>query len=112
MRFSIILALQSCTGVPYAAGPSENCSTRMESPPESIRYARHQVRGCLHGMKLCVAALETDLPPEEAHEFLDHIEHAAGKLPNLLDDLEAVMAQQSEPQPQADSASQSHQQHA
>jgi hypothetical protein len=64
-------------------------------------------------MKLCVAALETDLPPEEAHEFLDHIEHAAGKLPALLDDLESVMAQhpQSEPQPQpqAGAEPQSHQ---
>jgi hypothetical protein len=66
----------------------------MESTPESIRYARHQVRGCLHGMKLCVAALDTDLPLEEAQEFLDHIEHAAAKLPNLLDDLEAVAPQQ------------------
>jgi hypothetical protein len=62
----------------------------MESTPESIRFARHQVRGCLHGMKLCVAALDTDLPLDEAQEFLDHIEHAAGKLPHLLDDLEAV----------------------
>ena len=81
----------------------------MESLPEPIRYARHQVRGCLHGMKLCVAALETDLPPEEAHEFLDHIEHAAAKLPALLDDLEAVMTGQSEPQPQAESEPQPHQ---
>jgi hypothetical protein len=62
----------------------------MESTPESIRYARHQVRGCLHGMKLCIAALETELPPDELREFLDHIEHAAAKLPDLLDDLEAV----------------------
>ena len=63
----------------------------MESVPESIRFARHQVRGCLHGMKLCVAALDTDLPVEEAQEFLDHIEHAAAKMPRLLDDLEAVV---------------------
>jgi hypothetical protein len=62
----------------------------MESIPESVRLARHQVRGCLHGMKLCVAALETDLPPDEATEFLDHIEHAAAKLPQLLDDLDAA----------------------
>jgi hypothetical protein len=41
-------------------------------------------------MKLCVAALDTDLPLEEATEFLDHIEHAATKMPKLLDDLEAV----------------------
>jgi nitrogen-specific signal transduction histidine kinase len=68
----------------------------MESTPESIRYARHQVRGCLHGMKLCIAALETDLPLDEATEFLDHIEQAAAKLPTLLDDLEAL----SPPQPQ------------
>ena len=62
----------------------------MESTPESIRFARHQVRGCLHGMKLCVAALEGELPLEEAQEFLDHIEQAAGKLPQLLDDLDAA----------------------
>ena len=53
----------------------------MESTPdESIRFARHQVRGCLHGMKLCVAALEGDLPLDEAKEFLDHIETAAAQL--------------------------------
>ena len=62
----------------------------MESTSEPVRFARHQVRGCLHGMKLCVAALDTDLPVEEATEFLDHIEHAAAKMPKLLDDLEAV----------------------
>ena len=63
----------------------------MESPDESVRFARHQVRGCLHGMKLCVAALDTELPLEEAQEFLDHIEHAAAKMPRLLDDLDAVV---------------------
>jgi hypothetical protein len=62
----------------------------MDSTPESVRFARHQVRGCLHGMKLCVAALEGELPLEEATEFLDHIEHAAAKLPQLLDDLDAA----------------------
>lgn len=66
----------------------------MESTPEPVRHARHQVRGCLHGMKLCVAALDTDLPLEEAHEFLDHIEHAAAAMPKLLDDLEAVAPSQ------------------
>ena len=67
----------------------------MESTPESIRFARHQVRGCLHGLKLCVAALEGDLPLEEAREFLDHIETAAAQLPQLLDNLEAVAPSQS-----------------
>lgn len=66
----------------------------MENMSESVRFARHEVRGCLHGMKLCVAALETDLPLEETREFLDHIEHAADKMPKLLDDLEAVDPQQ------------------
>jgi hypothetical protein len=62
----------------------------MESNPESIRFARHEVRGCLHGLKLCVAALDVDLSPDEAREFLDHIEQAADKLPQLLDDLDAA----------------------
>ena len=64
----------------------------MESTPEPVRFARHQVRGCLHGMKLCVAALDTDLPLEEAQEFLDHIENAAMKMPQLLDDLDNLEA--------------------
>ena len=64
------------------------------SPDETIRFARHQVRGCLHGMKLCVAALEGDLPLDEAKEFLDHIETAAVQLPQLLDNLEAATPQQ------------------
>lgn len=72
----------------------EKRSTRMETTPESFRFARHQVRGCLHGMKLCVAALETELAPEEAREFLDHIEDAAAKMPRLLDDLDAVAPSQ------------------
>ena len=72
----------------------------MESSPESVRFARHQVRGCLHGMKLCVAALDTDVPPEEAREFLDHIADAAAKMPKLLDDLEAVASTQPQPQSQ------------
>ncbi len=62
----------------------------MENPPDPVRFARHEVRGCLHGMKLCVAALDTDLPPEELDEFLTHIEDAADKMPRLLDDLDAV----------------------
>jgi hypothetical protein len=70
----------------------------MESTPEPVRFARHQVRGCLHGMKLCVAALDTDLSPEEAQEFLDHIEHAARKMPQLLDELEALAPHPFEPQ--------------
>jgi hypothetical protein len=70
----------------------------MESTPEPVRFARHQVRGCLHGMKLCVAALDTDLPPDEAQEFLDHIENAAIKMPQLLDDLEAIAPELSETQ--------------
>ena len=66
----------------------------METTPESVRFARHQVRGCLHGMKLCVAALDTDLPLDEAQEFLDHIEQAAAKMPRLLDELEALAPSQ------------------
>lgn len=69
----------------------------MEFPTDSVRFARHQLRGCLHGMKLCVAALECELPPDEAREFLDHIESAATALPGLLDSLEAVAS----PRPEA-----------
>ena len=65
----------------------------MESTPDPLRFARHELRGCLHGMKLCVAALETDMPPEEMREFIDHVVDAADKLPRLLDDLEALMPQ-------------------
>ncbi len=71
----------------------------MDTTPEPVRFARHQVRGCLHGMKLCVAALETDLPLEETHEFLDHIEQAAMKMPKLLDDLDELDASASPHQP-------------
>jgi alanine racemase len=83
-------ALRPRGGTPYAVCVGGESAFPMESIPESIRFARHQVRGCLHGMKLCVAALETELPLEEAQEFLDHIEHAAAKMPQLLDDLDAI----------------------
>jgi hypothetical protein len=53
---------------------------------EAERARRHQVRGCVHGMKLCISALESDLPPSEQVEFLDHLEQVASKLDRLLDE--------------------------
>ncbi len=58
---------------------------------DPIRFARHELRGCLHAMKLCVAALDTELSPEETDEFIGHVEQAAERLPGLLDALEKVM---------------------
>ena len=56
-----------------------------------LRQARHNMRGRLNALKLCVSALPTCETPAETVEFLEHIEEAAVKLVLALDEYEAVM---------------------
>jgi hypothetical protein len=59
---------------------------------EAARHLRHHVRGVLHGLKLCVAALGSDLAPHEAVEFLIDVEQSAAKLEALMDDVDVTFA--------------------
>jgi hypothetical protein len=55
-----------------------------------LRRIRHDLRGCIHGMKLCVSALETPLSDAEKVEFLTDIEAGANKMLKLMDQLHAA----------------------
>jgi hypothetical protein len=57
---------------------------------EAARQLRHRVRGILHGLKLCVAALDGDLTPSEAAEFLTDVEGSAEQLAQLMDDVDEM----------------------
>jgi hypothetical protein len=56
-----------------------------------IRKLKHDIRGCMHGMSLCVAAMETPLTPEDAVDFLKDIESAAVRLDQLIEELAAAL---------------------
>ena len=56
-----------------------------------LRKARHDLRGRLNGLKLCVSALSTCESPAETIEFLDHIEQATDKIVKALDEYEALL---------------------
>jgi hypothetical protein len=58
------------------------------SDPE--RDLRHDIRGRLNAMKLCVAALDTPMDAAEAVEFLDDIQRMCDRVSELLDDLDQV----------------------
>jgi len=61
-----------------------------------LRRIRHDLRGCIHGMKLCVSALDTPLSDAEKVEFLVDIEAAANKMLKLMDQLDVAQLEQVE----------------
>lgn len=58
----------------------------MEIGPSGVR---HEIRGTMHALKLCVSAFEVPLDPSEKLEFLADIESSADRLVSLLDEYEA-----------------------
>jgi len=56
-----------------------------------IRKARHNLRGRLNALKLCVSALEILESKEEVIEFIEMIEQSAEKTTDALDAMEALM---------------------
>lgn len=61
----------------------------VESPttapdPLLIRKLRHDIRGCMHGIALCTAALETPMDLSERAEFLQDIVNATDQMDQLL----------------------------
>jgi hypothetical protein len=55
-----------------------------------VRVARHNVRGRLNALKLCVSALEILTDRKEQLEFLTFIEQACDTTVVALDELDAV----------------------
>lgn len=56
-----------------------------------IDQLRHDIRGRLNALKLCVSALAFCDTPEETMEYLENIESAAGKIDELTGELDAVL---------------------
>lgn len=62
---------------------------------DPVRRLRHDIRGQLNALKLCVAALDTPIEADEAVEFLDDISRLCDTTGYLLDDLERLLPQTS-----------------
>ena len=61
----------------------------MTAMEEALKKARHDLRGRLNSIKMCVFALET-MTPQEGVEFLEMIERATDKTIAALDAFEAA----------------------
>jgi hypothetical protein len=66
---------------------------RSDNPESALRVARHNLRGRLNALKLCVSALEILTDPKEELEFVGMIDQAADATVVALDHLEAVVDQ-------------------
>ena len=55
-----------------------------------LKQARHNLRGRLNGLKLCVSAMEMLRTRAEVLEFLDMIDQSADRTLAALDQFEAV----------------------
>lgn len=80
--------------VPLRARPSLHDSAHPASPdplpPPDVRKLRHDLRGCMHRMALCLSALETPLSREDYLAFVEDIAAAAEEMGELLDRLDAL----------------------
>jgi hypothetical protein len=56
------------------------------------RELRHDLRGRMNGLKLCVAALESGCTPAETLEFLGDIDTLCDKITVVLDKLDAFLS--------------------
>jgi hypothetical protein len=61
---------------------------------DPVRELRHDIRGRLNAMKLCVAALGTPMERSEAVEFLGDVEQLCDTVTELLDALDNVQPEQ------------------
>ena len=65
----------------------------MESESIDLRKARHDLKGRLNALKLCINAFEVLQSRQEELEFLDMIEQAADRTIIALDQFEAISEQ-------------------
>jgi hypothetical protein len=61
---------------------------------DELREARHNLRGRLNALKLCVSAFEILNDRQEILEFLDMIEQAADKATVAMDALDTALDRQ------------------
>jgi hypothetical protein len=61
---------------------------------EDLRQARHNLRGRLNALKLCVSAFEVIDSPQEAVEFLDMIIAGTDKTVVALEAVETLLESQ------------------
>jgi hypothetical protein len=57
---------------------------------EELRKLRHDIRGRLHNLGMCVAALNTPMSKEDQLGFVDDIIHLTEQIPPLVDHLLAM----------------------
>jgi len=62
---------------------------------DSLASLRHDIRGTLNALKLCISAFEMPLEPSEKLEFLADIEASSDKLAGLVEEIDSVMASES-----------------
>jgi uncharacterized protein (DUF1810 family) len=56
----------------------------------AVKSARHNLRGRINALKLCVSAFEVLETSDERLEFLEMMDEAADKMVTALDDFEAL----------------------
>jgi hypothetical protein len=73
-------------------------------PPEEtatmhdrLAALRHDMRGTLNALKLCISAFDMPMDASEKLEFLSDIESSADKLAGLVDEFEALLASSGAP---------------
>ena len=64
---------------------------------EDLKHARHNLRGKLNALKLCVSAFEVLQSLEEELEFLDMIDQTADATVSAMDDFDAAMDREGVP---------------
>lgn len=62
----------------------------LADPPDPVRLLRHDIRGRLNAIRLCVGAAAFGTPRERA-EFLEHVIEQADELVRLLDSYETAI---------------------
>jgi hypothetical protein len=62
---------------------------------ESLAALRHDIRGTLNALKLCISAFEMPLEASEKLEFLADIEASAEKLAGLIEEIDSMPASES-----------------
>ena len=73
---------------------------KTDTPESALRVARHNVRGRLNALKLCISALEILNDPKEVQEFLAMIDQSADAMLVALDEFVAVSDRMPAPQEQ------------
>jgi len=57
---------------------------------DPLRQVKHDARGALHSIKLCVAALKMQCSPEEEMAFVEDVIECSDKLGDLMTKLDAL----------------------